>query len=77
MVDQKVIVDLYVRTCRDSGFRMLVTDAAKITAHVLGIHPLSVMGAINFNNMRKIAAGEHPACHSPALTSNNHEGSQS
>jgi hypothetical protein len=46
----------------------LVTDAAKITAHVLGIHPLSVMGAINFNNMRKIAAGEHPACHSPALT---------
>lgn len=62
MTERKLIQDVYIRVCRDSGFRESFTRAAKITATLLGIHPLQVWVAFGrLETMEEVAAGTHPA----------------
>lgn len=58
------IQQLFIRLCRDSGFRLDGVRAARLTAAVLGIHPLDVWLAMPcLDVMNDIAAGKHPAAH--------------
>lgn len=53
--------DLFIRTCRDSGFRLDAIDAAIITANAIGCHPLEIWTAMpSLSVMEKIAKGNHP-----------------
>jgi hypothetical protein len=62
-MERKAIQDLYIRVCRDSGWNMRCEEAAKLAAKVGGFHPMDVWTALpSLDTMRKIAAGEHPAC---------------
>lgn len=62
-MERKTITDLYIRTCRDSKFKMAWDQAAILTALVLRISPLEIWTACgSIDNMQRIASGEHPAC---------------
>lgn len=59
---KEAIQKLFIRVCRDSGFRLDEVNAAIITAKAAGIHPLEVWIALpSLTTMAQIARGEHPA----------------
>lgn len=59
---RKLIQDMYVRVCRDSGFQLSWEQATKLTAKVGGWHPLDVWMAMpSMDVMEEIAEGKHPA----------------
>lgn len=60
--DRKLKQDVYIRVCKDSGFRLDSTNAAILAAKVLGCHPLEILIALDFDNMNRIANGTHPVC---------------
>ena len=51
---------LYVRVCRDSGFRMEAARAAHMVAVILKTDALKVWLELGTDNMDRIAAGTHP-----------------
>ena len=56
------IQNLYIRVCRDSGFRLNYVAAAQIAASAGGFHPMDVWIAMpSLSVMQEIARGEHPA----------------
>lgn len=58
------IQNLYIRTCRDSGWKMDYVDAAQLTARVIGIHPMEIWTAMGtLQTMHDVAKGKHPVCH--------------
>lgn len=63
MYERKTIQDVYIRTCRDSGWRLDWALAAQVAAAVLGIGALDIWSAVGtIDNMKRIATGEHPVC---------------
>jgi hypothetical protein len=68
---RETIQQMFVRVCRDSGFKLDTMRAATLAARVLGISPLEIWIALpSLNVMDQIAAGTHPAAHrAPASTS--------
>ena len=60
--DRKLVQDIYIRICRDSGFQLGYVEAAKLAANVGGFHPLDVADALGIANMHEIATGRHPVC---------------
>jgi hypothetical protein len=59
---REAIQDMFIRTCRDSGFSMDWVRAAQFTADVLKINPLQVWLAMpSADVLEEIAAGTHPA----------------
>lgn len=61
---RKFIQDLYIRVCRDSGFKLEWERAAALAGATGGFHPMDVWNAMpDLDTMRKIAAGNHPAAH--------------
>lgn len=59
---RKLKQDVYIRICKDSGFKLEPTDAAILAAKVLECHPLEIWTALDFDNMTRIANGTHPIC---------------
>lgn len=56
------IQQVFIRTCRDSGFSLESSRAANVAARVANISPLEVWTAIgSLEMMDRIASGEHPA----------------
>lgn len=56
---------LFIRVCRDSGFRLEATRAAVLAARAAGRHPLEIWMALpSLDVMAQIAAGTHPAARS-------------
>jgi hypothetical protein len=51
------IQKMYVRVCRDSGFRMETARAAHFTAQLLDVSALDVWFALGLDNMERIAGG--------------------
>lgn len=60
--ERKIRTNLYIRICKDSGYTIPYDQAAQLAAKIVGWHPLSFMGDIGLDNMKKIATGRHPAC---------------
>ena len=63
--DRITILRVYMRVCRDSGFRMDYIDAAHLAAKMIGIHAGDIAEQIGFGNMKRIAKGDHPALSNP------------
>lgn len=63
---RELIQEIYIRICKDSGFKMDYIQAAILTANVLNAdkyvtHALEVWSAIgSFSLMEEIATGKHP-----------------
>lgn len=56
------IQQLFIRTCRDSGFGLEASEAANLVGRVAKISPLEVWTAFGaLAVMDAIARGEHPA----------------
>lgn len=56
------IQKVYIRVCRDSGFKMDGVQAATLAAKVIGCSPLEIWLAMpSLNVMDQIAKGDHPA----------------
>lgn len=60
--ERKIRTNLYIRICKDSGYQIPFDQAAALAAKITGWNTLSFMTDIGLDNMKKIAAGEHPAC---------------
>lgn len=59
-IERKQIQDVFIRVCRDSGFKMEASAAAIFAAQLIQISPLEVWTAIgSMDTMRKIAQGTH------------------
>lgn len=58
------IQQLYIRICRDSGFRLPFDQAAAVVGDMTGGSALTVWVDTGFTTdmMQEIAAGTHPAC---------------
>lgn len=59
--DRKMVQDLYIRVCRDSGFGLPFERAAAFVGDMLGTTALDVwvrMG-VTTDDMMEIAAGKH------------------
>lgn len=56
-------IDMFIRICRDSGFRMNSASAIILLAKMLRTQPLALWGemGIDFATLERIASGEHPA----------------
>ena len=61
-MDRKGMQDLFIRVCRDSGFKLDYVRAAQLAGKVGGFHPLELWCAMpGIDAMEQIAKGEHPA----------------
>lgn len=61
--ERKTRQQLFIRICRDSGWRLSAVEAAKLAGSVLNIHPFEVYAAFgDMQIMDKVASGEHPVC---------------
>lgn len=59
--NRKTITDLYQRICADGRYSMDADKAMRLTADVLGVHPLEVGYAMpSIDVAEKIARGELP-----------------
>lgn len=59
---RKELQDLYIRTCRDSGFGLDSVQAATLVAQMIGCSPLEIWMAMPcLSVMDEIASGKHPA----------------
>lgn len=58
---RKLVQDLYIRMCRDSGFKLDHIRAAHFVAEMLGISALEVWMTMDMDIMERIANGTHPA----------------
>lgn len=59
MPSRKQIQEVYIRICKDSGYKLGATHAAKLAASVLKIHPLEVWVAMSsFDTMEAYAEGK-------------------
>ena len=63
---------LFVRVCRDSGFRLSVAQACHFTAKLRKTSPIAVWVALGFDNMERIANGTHP-CLAPRASDRSRE----
>lgn len=61
MFDRKLIQDVYIRVCKDSGFQLDYVAAADLAARVVNCTPLDVMIAFGLDNMMSVADGSHPS----------------
>ena len=69
---RKLRRDLYVRVCRDSGFRMPYDRAAAFVGDMLHTSALDVWIAFSGTDvMQEIASGTHPVCHPPKAANPN------
>lgn len=60
---RKTVQDVFIRVCRDSMWQIDAINAAKLTASVVGKHPLQVWSDVgSLDIMNQIAAGTHPVC---------------
>lgn len=59
MKEQKLAHDLFIRMAKDSNFGLPYTTIAVMTANIMGVHPLTILGHIGFNNMIALADGTH------------------
>jgi len=59
---RKLRQDVFIRVCKDSGYRMDHIQAASIAAGVAQCHPLDIWKPLGVDNMEKIATGNHPIC---------------
>lgn len=70
MRDRELLVQLFIRVCRDSGFRLDYIRAAILAGDIAKRSPLEVWIALgSFDLMERIATGEHPAAHAPQRSS--------
>ena len=58
MLDRMMIGKVYYRIFKDSGFRMDYIDVARLTAKLLGYHPLEIADSIGLSNMERVAKNE-------------------
>jgi hypothetical protein len=59
---RKMIQDVFIRLCRDSGFRLSAVAAAQLTGMMLERTPLEIwLSMPSWDVMKEIAAGTHPA----------------
>lgn len=62
MTQREKIQAVFIRICRDSGFKMDAARAAVLTARTVGCHPLDVWAAMpDLDTMNRLAAGTHAA----------------
>ncbi len=59
---RKLRQDVYIRVCKDSGYKLDSIQAATLAGKVLGCHPLEIWTAMDFDLMERIANGTHPVC---------------
>ncbi len=64
--DRKLKQDVYIRVCKDSGFKLTSTNAAILAAKSIGCHPLEIWMALDMDLMNRISSGEHPVCNQGA-----------
>ena len=63
MVERKLIKEIYIRVCKDSGYGLDIYRAAALTGRILKIHPLEVWMVVGtIDVMEEIATGTHPVC---------------
>jgi hypothetical protein len=66
LAERQLIQQLYIRVCRDSGFRFDAVRAAQFVGEMLNTSALVVWLAMpSFSVMEEIAAGRHPAARRP------------
>lgn len=64
--DRWLVQQVFIRCCRDSGFRLDHVRAAVLAGQVLDVSPLEVWAAMgSFDVMERVADGTHPAAHRP------------
>jgi len=62
---RKQIQDFYIRTCRDSGFKMSFSEAAHFAGKLLQLTALEIAATFpSIDVMKEIAAGTHKICNS-------------
>lgn len=60
-IDRKTLQQLYIRVCRDSGFKLDLHRACALAAAAAGKHPMDIWLAMpSLDVMFEIAAGTHP-----------------
>jgi len=59
---RKLKQDVFIRVCKDSGFKLTWTNAAILAGNMLNCSPLEIWMTMDMQTMEKIAAGEHPVC---------------
>lgn len=58
MLSRKQIQEVYIRVCKDGGYRLSAAQAAKLAAGALKIHPLEIWVAMSsFDTMEAYAEG--------------------
>lgn len=61
--DRELTQDIFIRVCRDSGWRLDMYRAAALAAKVLGKHPMDIWIAMpDLQTLERIASGQHPVC---------------
>lgn len=59
--DRKLHQEIFLRVCKDSGFKMTATDAAIFAAEIIKSHALLVWAAFSdLGLMERLADGTHP-----------------
>lgn len=59
---------VFIRVCRDSGFKLPWDRAAHLTGDVVGVPAMLVWTAFPYLSvMQEIAVGAHPAAHDDSL----------
>ena len=67
--ERETIQQVYIRVCRDSGFRLGFDRAAHLAGKILGVSALEIWLAMPcIGVMMDIATGRHPAAHDPHPT---------
>ncbi len=62
--EHKMLQQIYIRVCRDSGFQLDPHRACALAAKIVGKHPLEIWMAMpSLDVMSEIAAGKHPSAH--------------
>ena len=63
-ITQSQMIELYIRTCKDSGYKLHSAEALKFVAKLVSMHPLeywSKMG-VDLIVLEQISKGTHPVC---------------
>ena len=60
MMAREGVQRVFVRVCKDSGFKLDMVRAAQLSAKVIGCSPLSIWMTMDTQTMSEIASGKHP-----------------
>lgn len=61
--ERNLVQGIFIRVCRDSGWKLDMYRAAALAAKMLGKHPMDIWIAMpDLKTMERVASGQHPVC---------------